>query len=81
MENKLYKGYLSKLEKLFNQKQEIAAENAKIGKAFDEEMKQCFWYTYSDCDADILIDSLDYGIRNVSFDEFITEMKAGVPEK
>lgn len=63
------------LKKLFNKKKSMAHEFHKLGNELDCEIVKQYGFHYSETNDDQIIDTLDYGISGISFEEFDEKMK------
>ena len=63
-----------KLEKQFEKVKEIAVTKHYEGHKLNLMIEEKWGYSYSDKDLDEIIDSIDYGTSNISFERFIELM-------
>jgi hypothetical protein len=63
-----------KMRVLFEQKKELVQLTKSVGAQLDSLIFKKWGFSYSQTDDDLIIDSLDYGISDISFDDFVGRM-------
>lgn len=61
--------------KLFEEVKRLCLEYKKKSHKLDKQIEEKFGFHYSDFDMDNVIDTLDYGTDNISFNDFIKLME------
>ena len=74
MDKRDFKMKNEKLRKQFEKVKKIAFKNRNESHKFDLMIDEVWGFSYSDVDFDSAIDTLDYGISNISFEDFVKEM-------
>ena len=62
------------MEKLFNKKKKIISQLNAVGYKLDAMIDESWNFHYSDTDDDQIIDTLDYGTNNISYETFVEIM-------
>ncbi len=62
------------MKKLFNEKKKLVVKTNKVGHQLDSLIYEEWGFSFSDTDDDPIIDTLDYGTNNISFEQFKERM-------
>ena len=62
------------LKAQFNKVQKIAANALYERRKLDKLIEKEYGFSYSDTDDDLIIDSLDYGTSEITFEDFTSRM-------
>ncbi len=65
-----------KMKALFEQKKELVQLTRSVGAQLDSLIFKKWGFSYSQTDDSLMIDSLDYGIADISFEDFLGRMGA-----
>ena len=62
------------MKELFEKKKKLISKLNDVSLKLDQEIDKKWGFSYSDTDDDVLIDTLDYGNNNISYEEFVRVM-------
>ena len=69
------------MKQLFEEKKKLVVKTNEIGRQLDKIIVEKWGFHYSETDDDSMIDTLDYGISGISFDNFKKRMDAYKEER
>lgn len=64
-----------KIKTLFNKKKKILKQLRQINNELDLEIKSEYGFHYSETNDDRIIDTLDYGVASIHYNEFYVRMR------
>ena len=64
------------IQSLFERKKELVKEVRHIGQSLDSLIFEQWGFSYSLTDDDRIIDSLDYGTSDITFEDFVSLMNS-----
>ena len=65
---------LKKIESLFKKKKTLVRQTNEVGRNLDFLINEMWGFHYSETDDDPIIDTLDCGIYDISFETFLRKM-------